>query len=172
MVSWEDIIVGYLLFTEYYSHGRTDAEITFNRKLGVVDSADVLHDGKTKSGSADTLGMGFVHSIEALAKAWQMLLLNTDARVRYLKDHAVFGFFHRNGNRAAILVILDGVGNEIFNQLEDHRLVCSKGCGAFNGCRNVSALCLLRKSVKHLFGEIFKLDFGERSLGGITAFNL
>ena len=62
--------MGYLLFTEYNGYGRTDTEIALNRKLGIADSADVLHDGKTKSGAADALGMGFVHSIEALAKAW------------------------------------------------------------------------------------------------------
>ena len=61
MVSWEDIIVGYLLFTEYYGYGRTDAEIALNRKLGIADGTDVLHDGKTKTGSTNALGMGFIH---------------------------------------------------------------------------------------------------------------
>ena len=172
MVSWEDIIVGYLLFAEYNGYGRTDTEIALNRKLGITNGADVLYDSKTKTGSANTLGMGFVHSIEALAKARKVFLLNPDARVRYLKDHAGFGFFHRNGNRASVLVIFDCVGNEIFDQFEDHRLVCGKGGGAFNSRRNVSALCLLRKSVKYLLGEIFKLDFGENSPWCITAFNL
>ena len=48
MVSWEDIIVGYLLFTEYNGYGRTDTEIALNRKLGIADSADVV----TESGQA------------------------------------------------------------------------------------------------------------------------
>ena len=115
MVSWEDIIVGYLLFTEYNGYGRTDTEITLDRKLGVVDSADVLYDSKTKSGSADTFGMGFVHSVEAFAQARQVFFLKTDARVLNLKDHAFGGFCDRNSNRATVLVVLDRVGNEIFN---------------------------------------------------------
>ena len=85
--------MGYLLFTEYYGYGRTDAEIALNRKLGITDGADVLYDSKTKTGAADALGMGFVHSVEALAKARKVFLLNTNARVLNLKDHAVVGFF-------------------------------------------------------------------------------
>ena len=59
----EDTIVGYLLFAEYNGYGGTDTEIAFDGKLGVVDGADVLYDSKTKTGAANTLGMGFVHSI-------------------------------------------------------------------------------------------------------------
>ena len=81
MVSWEDIIVGYLLFTEYNGYGRTDAEIALNRKLGIADSTDVLYDSKTKTSSTYSLGMGFVHSIEALTKARKVFLLNSNARV-------------------------------------------------------------------------------------------
>ena len=172
MASSEDIIVGYLLFAEYNGYCRTDTEITLNRKLSIAYGADVLDDSKTKSGAADALGMGFVHSVEALAKARKVFLLNTNARVLNLKDYSVFGFFNRNGDRAAVLIILNGVRNEIFNQLEYHRLVSSKGCRTFNGCRNVSALCLFRKSVQYLLGKIVEFDFGERSLGCVTAFDL
>lgn len=93
MASSEDIIVGYLLFAEYNGYCRTDTEITLNRKLSIAYGADVLDDSKTKSGAADALGMGFVHSVEALAKARKVFLLNTNARVLNLKDHAVVGFF-------------------------------------------------------------------------------
>ena len=109
MVSWEDIIVGYLLFTEYYGYGRTDAEVALNRKLGITNGADVLYDSKTKTGAADALGMGFVHAVEALAKAGKVLLLNADARILDLEDHALGGFRDGNGDRAAVLVVLDGV---------------------------------------------------------------
>ena len=61
--------MGYFLFTEYNSYGSAYTEFAFDGKLCVRNSADVLDDGrKTKTGSADTLGMGFVHAIEALAK--------------------------------------------------------------------------------------------------------
>ena len=50
-----------IIFTKDHSYGRTDAEIALNRKLGIADGTDVLHDGKTKTGSANALGMGFIH---------------------------------------------------------------------------------------------------------------
>ena len=62
--------MGYLLFTEHNGYSRTDTEIAFDRKLCIVDGTDVLHDGETKSRASDTLGVGFIHSVEAFAKAW------------------------------------------------------------------------------------------------------
>ena len=81
MVSWEDIIVGCLLFTEYNGYGRTDTEFAFDGKLGIADGADVLDDGKTESRTANTLGVRFIHTVEAFAKAGQMLLLDTDSGI-------------------------------------------------------------------------------------------
>ena len=64
--------MGYLLFVEYNGYGGTDTEVTLNRKLGVADGTDVLDDGKAESRSADALGVGFVHPVEALAEAGQV----------------------------------------------------------------------------------------------------
>ena len=69
MASSEDIIVGYLLFAEYNGYCRTDTKIALDRELCITNGTDMLYDGKTKTSSADALGMGFVHSVETLAKA-------------------------------------------------------------------------------------------------------
>ena len=82
----------FLLFTENNRDGCTDTEFAFDEKLGIADGADVLDDGKTKSCAADTLGVGFIHSVEALAQARQMLFFNTDTRILNLKANACVRF--------------------------------------------------------------------------------
>ena len=50
-----------ILFAKHNRNSCTNAEIALNRKLGIADGTDVLHDGKTKTGSANAFGMGFIH---------------------------------------------------------------------------------------------------------------
>ena len=59
-----------LLFTENNRDGRTDTEFAFDGKLCIRNSAYMLYDCKTESRSADTLGVGFIHSVKAFAKTW------------------------------------------------------------------------------------------------------
>ena len=75
------LLAAKLLFTENNRNGRTDTEFAFDGKLRVRNSADVLDDGKTESCATDTPGVGFIHSVEALAQAWQMLFFNTIPKV-------------------------------------------------------------------------------------------
>ena len=41
----------------------------------------MFDDSKTEPCTADTLGVGFIHSVEPLAKARKVLFLDTDARI-------------------------------------------------------------------------------------------
>ena len=62
-------------------HSRADIRFAVDFQLGTVKSADVLDDCKPQSGAAGALGAGFVHPVEALTQARQMLPRNADARV-------------------------------------------------------------------------------------------
>ena len=46
-----------------------------------VNCADMLYDCKTEACAAKTLGVRFIHTVEAAAKAWQVLLLDTDSGI-------------------------------------------------------------------------------------------
>ena len=59
--------VGCFLFTEYYRNCRSYSKLTFDGKLRTAHSTDMLNDSKTEAGAADALGVGFIHTIEALA---------------------------------------------------------------------------------------------------------
>ena len=104
-------------FFENNGHRRTNTEIALNRKLGIVDSADVLYDSKTKSGATDTLGMGFIHAVEAFAQARQVFFFDTDARVLDLEDHVLGGFFDGHGNVSAVLVVTVPWKQDLFGRI-------------------------------------------------------
>ena len=73
----------------------------------------MLDDGKTESRSTDTLGVGFIHTVEAFAKARKMLFFNTDTRIFDLKTNSCVRFGNRNRYRATVLVILDVVADDL-----------------------------------------------------------
>ncbi len=111
------------MFAKRDRNGRAYAEVTFDRKLRADDGANMLDDSKTESRAADTLGMRLVDTVEALAKSRQVFLFDTNARIPDLQAYAFVSVCYTNRNGAAVLVVLNGVGNQIFNQLIDHIMV-------------------------------------------------
>ena len=80
------------LFFENNRERRALSEGAVNAEVCSVNCADMLHDCKTEACTADTLGVRFIHTVEAFAKAWQMLLLNTDSGILDLQANALTRF--------------------------------------------------------------------------------
>ena len=68
------------------SEGAVDAEVCS------VNCADMLYDCKTEACAANTLGVRFIHTVEAFAKAGQMFLFNTDSGILDLQANALTRF--------------------------------------------------------------------------------
>ena len=77
----------------------------------------MLDDCKPQSGAAGALGAGFVHPVEALTQARQMLPRNADARVTDSQYSVPGCLADGDVDAPARLIVVDRVGKQIVDQL-------------------------------------------------------
>ena len=79
----------------------------------------MLDDGKTQSRSAHVAAASLVHAVKALEQARDMLLRDADAGILDVEQHLILHMLHLDKHLAAFQRVLDGVVDQVDEQLLD-----------------------------------------------------
>ncbi len=124
-----------------------------------MESRAVLDDGEPQSGSADLLGMAFVHAVKALENTLFICLRHADAAVGNRKNCRLFraGDLHLHGS--FFLVVFDCVVTEIIQHFLDNDRNTLHLCRLALQCHlNALFLCMGQKLAADILSDFKEIN--------------
>lgn len=133
-----------------YADKSTLAKLAVKRYRAAVAVDDMLYYGKAESGTALFGASALIHSVETLKHTVKRLLRDAYAVIPYIDTAYLADIVKRYLHPAAVLVVLYGVADNIFDKLV-YVLVCGTDSKAVAGQFYRDVLCASRRLQTFLY---------------------
>ena len=117
-----------MMFRKFHNDLGSLSRFTVKPQPAVQSFYPVLHNGKAKAGSADFLGMAFVHPIKAFKNAFLIFLRNTDPCIPHIHANCILAILQSHKDLSTPAVIFDSIIADIIENLFHDRRYCIQHC--------------------------------------------